>query len=290
MKRIILALALALALLFLAACSAGVDMNPPEETTAAQTTVVVPENVTVFEKAYPDVDLDEIWMRDEATGEETLLLAPRYDHWWVALDERINERFFVFAEGSMFHRDTMFYDLALQRVIRIETTGQAHPTDFLFDSLEDGRIYMNMGHSGKRSFDIAQLESGEPIVIDCDAEPVFLVTGELDDVREIEVRICCCHGGGDHTLISLSSAQQAELFTQLRNAYVLMLQNPLHHSYGAAQMSRRFLISVQYEDGRADAIYVGPNAFRWLEPESSQSFVIAAEVEELIAFLDNIFV
>jgi len=286
--------AIVFALLFLAACASAPEVAPPPETSTIQSTaaperrtareITMSDTITVFELlgGWPN----EIWMRNEATGEETLLLAPD-DRFWPFPEARINERFFVFWENAMGHRNIMFYDIARRRAIPIESTGQAHPKDFRFYTVEGERVYLDMGHSGMRYFDVSELESGEPIVIACDMPPVFLVTGSIDDVREIAITRTC-EATGERAELALSPAQQTEFFTQLHNINILVLLDPLHHSYGVLQRGRLYTVVVHYENDDVDVIDLYPDAIRFIDPDSF-AFVVGRDVASLVALIEGYF-
>ncbi|MCL2194743.1 MAG: hypothetical protein FWB76_02205 [Oscillospiraceae bacterium] len=288
---------LAILLLFLAACAAPAPVhNDPttQHTTQVELTTAAPahleramsDNLTVFVSGGHYHRENELWLRNETTGEETLLHSGEL--WrWHSIGQQLNERFFVFSEGWMGGVTTMIYDLDERRVITVQSAGQAHPSCIRFHAVDGGRVYLNMGHGGVRSFDISELESGEPIMLPCDMPPVFLVTGELADVREITVARL---DPAAYDAFMLSSAQWSALFAALRNVDVRVVMHPLHHSYGVAQMGREFRVEVHYADGHVDAIVVEPSAFRMIDVADygGRAFVIGTEVEQLTALLERL--
>ena len=291
MRKLRLA-ALAIALLFLAACAAPALIYNNDEFTTEYTTTeaeifttryIATDEITVFVGGgrYRD---NELWLRNEHTGEETLLFTAGD---WKSLNVggQLNERFFVFGEFWLTGSTIMFYDLDERRVIHVHSAGQAHPSCIRFHGVNNGRVYLNMGHGGVRWFDMAQLESGQTIVIPCDMPPMHLVTGELADVREITVMLL----EAPETTITLSAAQRAQLFTALRNVEVRVVMHPRHHSYMVWQGDREFRVQVRYADGSVDVIIVEPDAFRMLYVPGYgyRAFVIGTEVDALVHLIES---
>jgi len=189
MKRCCLAL---LALLLLAACGRA----EPAPVTAAPTTTEVETTVlsgtailmetdtaTVFETVimWPSVQgyagkfVREIWLRDKATGEETLLLEPDYDNERdnvvPLFVSKINERYFIFVygiEGTDAQGGPTFYDLEKLHIVQVDYNG-IH--DAYFDHVADGKIHINEwmsdGSEIFRSYtiNIAALDSDGPITL-----------------------------------------------------------------------------------------------------------------------------
>jgi len=217
MKRLTI-FVLTLVILGLAACSAKPDMNPPEafdepETTTTATTTVLettteearqlPERLIHTELALSDtitvftrlneyyfmnwpwgLFVYEIWMRDEAVGEETILLetirfydAEICESVWnylpmsFALHETvISERVFSFTLGppeSGGWSNSIFYDIELRQEIEI-----ADERSFWFREVGDGRVYLrericsyDADEETIYYIEISALESGEPVIV-----------------------------------------------------------------------------------------------------------------------------
>jgi len=171
MKRIVL---VAFVLLFLAGC-AGPVVEPVATTTTQPEATTEPEiirnvmrlndNITVFEVMGPWFPR-EIRVRDESTGEETLL-AEDTQGYFPMLGERINERFFIYYYGweGCGSFPAFIYDVERNQ-------------SFEFGGLslyigENGRIYVyDAPHEEAKDipvefFYISALENDEELVFQC---------------------------------------------------------------------------------------------------------------------------
>lgn len=111
----------------------------------------------------------EIWLRDKATGEETLLLGPdTYEHTMPYFTEKINDRYFTYyyAIPETCHADnSQIYDLDKLRPIQIDYSECAGLV--FFDHIADEKIYL-YGWVGENrrtyTISIAALDSDGPII------------------------------------------------------------------------------------------------------------------------------
>ncbi|MCL2495362.1 MAG: hypothetical protein FWE98_06885 [Oscillospiraceae bacterium] len=175
MKRICL---LALALLLLAACGTA-----EVATTVAPTTVEATAQPmwakTLFEDAARLVYqkhllsyhyhgyAQEIWLRDNVTNEETLLLAQRPDGTFPRFDASVYARYFSFRYGIPGTYDTgglEFYDLEKRRAIALDCGGD----DVVIDRTADEKVFLrakveNEDERRIYAIDLAALDGDSPI-------------------------------------------------------------------------------------------------------------------------------
>jgi len=152
---------------------------PPEETTAEETTiqwteetpVMRGESWTVLEKkAYGADYTQEIWLRDEATGEETLLLASLgYDGLVPAFSRQVNERYFIYNYMVPESCDVWpfdIFDLQKRRTVDIERPDGRVIVAFTDEEMIYLRTLDDDGDMvGKRYvIPIADLDGGGPII------------------------------------------------------------------------------------------------------------------------------
>jgi len=151
MKRL-LSILLLFALVALPGCGGaeGVPVTTPTDTETESVTeplrqlreTVKMETATciVFEKA--DYITKEIWVRDKATREESLLLerSETYDRLVPNFSQEINERYFVYhyAVPETCHVDDFqIYDLQKRQTVDIK-----HPEWVFIDRIADGKLYL----------------------------------------------------------------------------------------------------------------------------------------------------
>jgi hypothetical protein len=127
-------------------------------------TSALSDTITLFFQPSSDCG---IWMRDNRTGEEKLLLEV-YDTgygpvipWLIA---NINERYFAYCYAP-FDTETgglMLYDVAQMRKIEL-------PGFFLLKEVKDGKVYLYQYVEDYLKdivyFDISALDSGGPVVV-----------------------------------------------------------------------------------------------------------------------------
>jgi len=138
-------------------------------------TLMETRDFVVFEKAcwaYYFGYKQEIWLRDKATGNETLLLRPDedYDRYVPYFSRRINERYFIFYYGlpdSDAIGDFEIYDIKKLRTVEIE-----HPEWVYIDRIDRRRIYLKTATEYEEediiintyTIDIAALGNDGPII------------------------------------------------------------------------------------------------------------------------------
>jgi len=139
------------------------------------------KTITVYEvfndtKPYPGGY--DIWLRDNATGEEALLLEIGglgfSSFWSPSLGVRLSERHFTFSyylPETCDSTGVMFYDVAQRRAIEVSSEYK-----LIFKKTENGRVYLCNALDYDEEddwdkikpvcyFDISVLDSGEPVVL-----------------------------------------------------------------------------------------------------------------------------
>jgi len=149
------------------------EAPPPLEETE---TLMETRDAVIFEKAsgwvYYFPYQQEIWLRDKATGEESLLLGPDEDYSYVIpfFDEQINERYFIYHYGvpeTCNSGDFEIYDIKKLRTVEIE-----HPEWVYIDRIDRRRIYLKTVREYEEediiintyTIDIAALGNDGPII------------------------------------------------------------------------------------------------------------------------------
>ena len=155
----------------------------PESWTGRE--VVISDTITVFEQSNSHelrpgqwVIFYEIWMHNEVTGEETILLETRNTYYVedlfvplsFSINAEVNERFFAFSSGvpgTCAWGGVSFYDIGQQRAVSIVPCPKGRR--FFFDRVENNRIYLreelNYEILGWVYIEISALESGDPVIV-----------------------------------------------------------------------------------------------------------------------------
>ena len=133
--------------------------------------------------------IEEIWLRDNATQEETQLLAARPDGTMPQFAEEISARYFVFYYGLPdtydADRTELFYDLQELRAVQIDCDGE----NAIFDMLEDGKLYLlSRTEYGETisvfTMELAALDSGGPVRAHRESPPPLTETETLMETRD----------------------------------------------------------------------------------------------------------
>ncbi|MCL2446743.1 MAG: hypothetical protein FWD06_08255 [Oscillospiraceae bacterium] len=172
--------------------------QPPFDPNDLMREIALCEANTVFERTTCPFALSrEVWLRNELTGAEELLLGAEEIHTtfndapysyfrYAALRYRINERFFVysrFVPESCYNTNIRFFDVQQRRSIHIQLPDYGYHSILM--RVEDDRIYFANGliygswpdedEFFLHALDISVLESGQsPLVL----QPIGMISRE----------------------------------------------------------------------------------------------------------------